>query len=91
MTHIVTQYGTFKEEDLKSIKEALNEISNELDIISQHKDAIKDVINAVFDNYKIPKKVIRRLAKAHHKNSFQEELAHDSEFETLYIGLTEAK
>lgn len=91
MTDIVTQYGTFKQEDLKSIKDALTEISNELDIIGQHKDAIKDVINAVYDNYNIPKKVIRRLAKAHHKNSFQEELAQDNEFESIYIGLTEAK
>jgi len=91
MTDIVTQYGTFKQEDLKSIKDALTEISNELDIIGQHKDAIKDVINAVYDNYNIPKKVIRRLAKAQHKNSFQEELAQDSEFESIYIGLTEAK
>lgn len=91
MTDIVTQYGTFKEDDLKSIKDALNEISNELNIISQHKDSIKDVINAVYDNYNIPKKVIRRLAKAHHKNSFQEEVAQDNEFESIYIGLTETK
>lgn len=91
MTDIVTQYGTFKQEDLKSIKEALNEISNELEIISQHKDAIKDVINAVYDNYNIPKKVIRRLAKAHHKNSFQQELAQDNEFESIYVGLSEVK
>jgi len=91
MTDIVTQYGTFKEEDLKSIKDALNEISNELNIISQHKDSIKDVINVVYDNYNIPKKVIRRLAKAHHKNSFQEEVAQDNEFESIYIGLTETK
>ena len=91
MTDIVTQYGTFKQEDLKSIKDALNEISNELDIIGQHKDAIKDVINAVYDNYNIPKKVIRRLAKAHHKNSFQQELAQDNEFESIYVGLSEVK
>jgi hypothetical protein len=91
MTTVNTLYGTFNEDDLKSIYSCLNEISNEMSIIDQHKEAIKDIMSAMNDAHNIPKKVIRRLAKAQHKNSFQEELAEDNEFEALYTGLTESK
>ena len=88
---VSTIFGTFKEDDLKSIHDALNEMTNEMNQIQNHKDAIKDVLNALYDNYKIPKKVLRRLAKTHYKNSFQEEVSLDNEFEALYTGLKEAK
>lgn len=91
MTAVTTLYGSFDENQLKSIRDALNEISNEMVVIDSHKDAIKDVINALYDNFKIPKKVIRRMAKTHHKQSFQEEVTEDNEFEALYLGMTETK
>ena len=91
MTAVTTLYGSFDENQLKSIHDALSEISNEMTIIDSHKDAIKDVIDALYDNFKIPKKVLRRMAKTHHKQSFQEEVTEDNEFEALYIGMTETK
>ena len=91
MTTVITLYGSFDENQLKSIRDALNEISNEMVVIDSHKEAIKDVINALYDNFKIPKKVIRRMAKTHHKQSFQEEVTEDNEFEALYLGMTETK
>jgi hypothetical protein len=91
MTAVITLYGSFDENQLKSIHDALSEISNEMTIIDSHKEAIKDVIDALYDNFKIPKKVLRRMAKTHHKQSFQEEVTEDNEFEALYIGMTETK
>lgn len=91
MTAVITLYGSFDENQLKSIRDALSEISNELTIIDSHKEAIKDVIDALHDNFKIPKKVLRRMAKTHHKQSFQEEVTEDNEFEALYLGMTETK
>jgi DNA repair exonuclease SbcCD ATPase subunit len=91
MTTVTTLYGSFDENQLKSIRDALSEISNEMTIIDSHKEAIKDVIDALYDNFKIPKKVLRRMAKTHHKQSFQEEVTEDNEFEALYIGMTETK
>ena len=40
MTQVTTLYGTFAEDDLKSIKDSLSEISNEMTIIEAHKEAI---------------------------------------------------
>jgi hypothetical protein len=91
MTSVTTLYGSFDENQLKSIRDALSEISNEMSVIDSHKEAIKDVIDALYDNFKIPKKVLRRMAKTHHKQSFQEEVTEDNEFEALYIGMTETK
>jgi hypothetical protein len=91
MTAVTTLYGSFDENQLKSIRDALSEISNEMTVIDSHKEAIKDVIDALHDNFKIPKKVLRRMAKTHHKQSFQEEVTEDNEFEALYIGMTETK
>jgi hypothetical protein len=45
----------------------------------------------VYDQYKIPKKIVKRLAKVHHKNSFSQQVVEDKEFEALYIGVTEVK
>lgn len=91
MTAVTTLYGSFDENQLKSIRDALSEMSNEMSIIDSHKEAIKDVVDALYDNFKIPKKVIRRMAKTHHKQSFQEEVTEDNEFEALYLGMTETK
>jgi hypothetical protein len=91
MTSVTTLYGSFDENQLKSIHDALSEISNEMSVIDSHKDAIKDVIDALYDNFKIPKKVLRRMAKTYHKQSFQEEVTEDNEFEALYNGMTETK
>lgn len=91
MTAVTTLYGSFDENQLKSIHDALSEISNEMTVIDSHKEAIKDVINALYDNFKIPKKVLRRMAKTHHKQSFQEEVTEDNEFEALYLSMTETK
>jgi len=91
MTAVTTLYGSFDENQLKSIRDALSEISNEMSVNDSHKEAIKDVIDALYDNFKIPKKVLRRMAKTHHKQSFQEEVTEDNEFEALYIGMTETK
>ena len=91
MTTVTTLYGTFAEDDLKAIKDSLSEISNEMTIIDQHKQAIKDIKDAMYDAHKIPKKVLNRMAKTHHKQSFQEEVAEDNEFEALYQSMTETK
>lgn len=91
MTTVTTMYGTFAEDDLKSIKDSLAEISNEMSIIDQHKSAIKDIKDALYDAHKIPKKVINRMSKTYHKQTFTEEVTEDNEFEALYVGLTETK
>jgi hypothetical protein len=91
MVAVNTIFGSFDEADLKSVRDALDEISISITKMNSEKDAIKDIINAVYDKHKIPKKIIRKMAKAHHKQSFEEEVAEYKEFEALYVGMNETK
>lgn len=90
-TQVNTIFGDFKEDDLKIIRDAIEEISVHYQKISSENEAIKDIVGSVFDQYKIPKKIIKRLAKVHYKQSFSQQVVEDKEFEALYVGVTEVK
>jgi hypothetical protein len=90
-TQVNTIFGDFKEDDLKIIRDAIEEISIHYRKIADENLAIKDVVGSVYDQYKIPKKIIKRLAKVHFKQSFSQQVVEDKEFEALYVGVTEAK
>lgn len=87
---VSTIFGDFKEDDLKVIREALEEISEHFRKQDDEKLAVKDIIGSVYDQYKIPKKVISRLAKVHYKQTFSQEVIEDNEFEALYEGVSKA-
>lgn len=91
MTTVVTAYGTFDEKALLSIRETMKTISDEMTIIEGHKANIKAEIDGLHETHKIPKKILSRMAKTYHKNSFPVEATEDSEFESLYVGMQEAK
>jgi hypothetical protein len=48
-------------------------------------------VDAAHDTFKIPKKIIKRIAKVQHNQSLQEEVAEFKEFEALFEGITEVK
>ena len=52
MTAVTTLYGSFDEIQLRSIRDALSEISNEMTIIDSHKESIKDVMDDVENRLK---------------------------------------
>lgn len=90
-TQVNTIFGDFKEDDLKIIRDAIEEISLHYQKIEIENLAIKDVVLSIYDQYKLPRKIVKRLAKVHHKNTFSQQVVEDKEFEALYIGVTEAK
>ena len=51
----------------------------------------KEIIDIASDNSKIPKKIITRIIKVHHKQNLAEEVAEFKEFETLVESMTEVK
>lgn len=70
--------------DRKAIKDALQEISNSLTRIEAERDMIKDILQAVQDNQKVPKKYVRKLAKIYHKQNYTEVQQEQDDLETLY-------
>jgi hypothetical protein len=76
------------DEDKKQIRGAVVEASNSLLRIDAEKDLIKNIIDGLYDTYKIPKKTLSKIIKVYHKQNFNEEVALNEEFEDLYQTVT---
>ena len=91
MATVQTLFGTFDEIQLKALKGVIEEINHATRQIEAHNSQIKDIVDAAHDTFKIPKKIIKRIAKVHHNQSLQEEVSEFKEFEALFEGITEVK
>ena len=70
--------------DRKKILDAITEISNSMTRISAERDFIKDAVADVSDKFQRPKKIVAKMARVYHKQSFNTESEENSEFESLY-------
>ena len=70
--------------DRKKVFDAITEISNSMTRISAERDFIKDAVSDVSDKFQIPKKIVAKMARVYHKQSFNTESEENSEFESLY-------
>ena len=91
MPTIQTLFGTYSDEQLKALKGAIEEINNSQRQIEVQNTQIKDIVDATFDKFKIPKKIIKKLAKAQYTQSIQTETAEFNEFVALFEGMNEVK
>lgn len=73
--------------DRKHIMDVMGEISASKTRAEAERDFQKEAISELYDKFKIPKRLLNRFAKAFHKSAFSEELAVDSDFETLVDAL----
>lgn len=88
MASITTLFGTFNDGELIALKGAIDEMIVVMERQDAQRLAMKDILDATFDALKIPKKILRKMAKVQYKQSFQEEVAEQSEFESLFEGIT---
>jgi phenylpyruvate tautomerase PptA (4-oxalocrotonate tautomerase family) len=91
MPTIQTLFGTFDDKQLKELLGAITEINEHQDSIKNKQNLIKEILDVTYDNLKIPKKLIKRMAKVYLNQSLQEEVAEFKEFEALFEGITEVK
>lgn len=75
--------------DRKKIRDSLQEISNSMTRIAAEQDFIKEEINAISEQYEIPKKLVAKLAKIYFKQNFSVEAQAFDELETLYEEIVE--
>jgi hypothetical protein len=68
----------------KAVYDALREISNSMTRIEAERDLIKETINNIKDQYELPTKYTRKLAKIYHKQNFNEVKAEQEDIEALY-------
>jgi hypothetical protein len=70
--------------DKAKILGCLQEISNSLTRVEAERDLIKEILQKMQDECEIPKKLGRKLAKVYHKRNYDEEVAEQSDFQTIY-------
>jgi hypothetical protein len=76
--------------DRKAIKDAIKEISASITRVEAERDLIKEIISNINEQFLLPKKLIRRMAKVYHNQNFTKEQEEHSEFEALYETVVEA-
>jgi hypothetical protein len=81
---IETVFGTLDDDQLKALRDGVKEISVHLSKIDREREGIKDIVDSLKGELKIPKKIINRIAKTYHKQNFAEVNVEDNEFATLY-------
>jgi hypothetical protein len=91
MTKVNTLFGSFDEEQLKKLKGYIDEVVLHMNRNKANNEAIKDIIDAANDELKLPKKIVKRMAKTQFNNSFQTEVAESKEFEALFESMQDIK
>lgn len=75
--------------DKKKIKDALFEISGSYMRIEAERELIKDIVADLADKFELPKKQINKIARAYHKQNYNEQVTDSEEFQHLYESLLE--
>lgn len=72
----------------KRFNSKLAEISGSMTRIEGERDFIKTVTSDLAEEFQIDKKIVSRIAKTYHKQSFRDSVAADDEFTTIYQTVT---
>lgn len=91
MTKVNTLFGSFDDDQLKKLKGYVDEVVLHMNRNEANNQAIKDIVDVANDELKVPKKILKRMAKTQFKNSFQTELAESKEFEALFESMNGIK
>jgi hypothetical protein len=59
--------------------------------VNNEKELMKTIVDTTYDKFKIPKKIFKKMATVYYKQSFQEIIAENNEFEALFEGINEVK
>jgi hypothetical protein len=74
----------FTDAQLLTIKNKFTEISNSMTRQQGEKDLVKEILTDLKDQFELPPKLARKLAKAFHKRNLDEVRAEHEEFEETY-------
>ncbi len=91
ITKVNTLFGSFDDDQLKQLKGYIDEMVMYMNRNKTNTEAMADIVNVAYDELKIPKKILKRMAKVQFNNSFQTEVAESKEFEALYESMSEVK
>lgn len=70
--------------DQEKIRRVLQTISESYTRIESEKDLIKDEIDALAEEFKIPKKFLNKMARTFHRQNFDQQVGEQEDFTQLY-------
>lgn len=73
--------------DRQKLRTMISEATYCLQRADDEKEAVKDIIDVIHNDYGVAKKQIRKLVNTRYKNNFEDRSAEESDFEFLYEGL----
>jgi hypothetical protein len=88
---VQTLHATLDEKQLKALKGYVDEIVVCMTRVKSTNESMSDIIGLAHDELKLPKKLVRRIAKVQYSQSLQEEVAEFKDFEALVESLNEVK
>jgi|TARA_B110000977_G_C11008201_1_gene466615 hypothetical protein len=77
--------------DRQAIRSAMKEISNSMVRTEGERDYIKETIDDLSDKFDLPKKYLKKVASAYHKQNIAETTEVADDVETLYEALFSAE
>jgi hypothetical protein len=75
---------TVTNDQKQKILSCLKEISDSYTRQEAEKDLVKEILQRMQDEFELPKKLSRKLAKSYHKRNFAEEVAQQNDFVDAY-------
>lgn len=76
--------------DQEALKKAVIDISGLMEIAAAKRAVIKEAVDAVAEEYDVPKNIVRKLARTHYAQNFNSAQAQNEDFkeayETIMIG-----
>lgn len=70
--------------DIKKIHDAVNEGVDCLTRIASEREALKDIIDMIVEDYEIPKKHVAKMIRSKFKDDFKKQQEELQEFEELW-------
>lgn len=77
--------------DRKKIKDMLHEMAGALQFIDDKRAFMKDVAEAIQEQYQVPKKISMKMARTLHKNNYTDVSSETDQFTTLFEVLFQGK
>ncbi len=86
---VVSNFGTFTDKELEILKKGIKEMSDVFTMQEAQRETLKEIIDSMYEELKIPKRIIRKIAKTYHKRNYDEVVVENEEFSLLYEGVLE--
>ena len=70
--------------DREKLLDVIKECSDSMTRIQGEKDFMKEQVSEISEQLNIPKKLVNKMIKVYYKRNYDEEVATQEQFETLY-------